>query len=71
MRCQVIDGIPRRWYRDKMTHAELATAIAVEAVEEAGCSEHLTRAVILLEQARDAVADHVDGLPATSGIKTE
>jgi hypothetical protein len=44
-----------------MTSAELAITAAMLAVEEAGCSEHLTEAVVLLGRARDKVADHVDG----------
>jgi hypothetical protein len=53
-------GIPRRIRVDLMTPAELAIREAVIAVEAAGCHPRLTDAVILLGQARDAVADFVD-----------
>lgn len=55
--------IPRRIRLDKMTPTELSITEAMRAVEMTGASDHLTRAVILLSQARDAVADHVDGVP--------
>lgn len=52
--------IPRRIRRDQMTPAELAITDAMRVVEEAGCDVRLTRAVILLGQARSLVADYVD-----------
>lgn len=52
--------IPRRCCVDRMTPAELAITRAMELVEEAGCHSRLTDAVILLQDARDAVADYVD-----------
>jgi hypothetical protein len=55
-------NIPRRIRFDLFTPAEKAIQDAVQAVEAAGCDPRLTRAVILLGQARDAVADYVDGV---------
>jgi hypothetical protein len=57
--------IPRRICIDRMTPAEHAIRAAMASVEEAGCHVHLTDAVILLGQARDKVADFVDGVPVT------
>lgn len=54
--------IPRRIKVDQMTPAELAILAAQHAVEEAGASVHLTRAANLLSEARNAVADFVDGV---------
>lgn len=56
-----MDEIPRRNRIDLMTPAELAITNAMEAVEEAGCDTRLTEAVILLGEAREKVADFVDG----------
>lgn len=55
--------VPRRICVDLYTPAERAIARAVDAVEAAGASVHLTDAVILLQQAKDKVADFVDGVP--------
>ena len=52
--------IPRRIRLDRMTKAELAITSAMDAVEEAGADVRLTEAVVLLQQARDKVADFVD-----------
>lgn len=57
------DEIPRRIRVDLMTPAELAIRAAVQAVEEAGAHAHLTDAVVLLAQARESVANWVDGVP--------
>lgn len=54
---------PRRVRIDLFTPAEKAIYDAVQAVEAAGCDERLTRAVIKLQEARDLVADFVDGVP--------
>jgi hypothetical protein len=48
---------------DQWTPTERAIAAAVDAVERAGASIHLTDAVILLTRAQAKVADHVEGLP--------
>jgi hypothetical protein len=54
--------IPRRIDVRRNTPAELAIRAAVDAVEMAGCHPLLTAAVILLAQAREKVADFVDGV---------
>lgn len=54
------DGFPRRADLDLNTPAELAIRKAVEAVEAAGAHPLLTEAVVLLDQARDKVADFVE-----------
>lgn len=56
-------GFPRRRCVDQMTPAELAITAAKQAVEEAGCDPRLTAAIVLLSEARDAVANFVDGVP--------
>ena len=55
------DGIPTRSDTQWMTPAELAINEAMAAVEGTGASVALTNAVTLLSQARDRVADHVEG----------
>lgn len=56
------DGIPTRCDRFWKTPAELAIDDAMEAVERhSGGSLKLTEAVTLLSNARDCVADHVEG----------
>lgn len=57
------DCIPTRIDSQWMTPAELAINAAMEAVESAGASVALTDAVVLLAQARDRVADHVEAKP--------
>lgn len=53
---------PKRRNRlDLMTAAEKIIVDAIQEVEKAGCDVRLTRAVILLGQAREAVSDFVDG----------
>lgn len=52
--------IPRRNRLYEMTCAERAIWDAVQAVEEVGADPLLTDAVILLQQAREKVADYVD-----------
>lgn|GEM_PF-1348155 len=57
-----MNEIPRRIRIDKLTPAELAIRDAVLAVEAAGCDPRLTDAVVLLGQAKEKVADFVDGV---------
>lgn len=52
--------IRRRNRIDLYTPAETAIREAMIAVEAAGCHPLLTDAVILLQQAKDKVADFVD-----------
>lgn len=54
------EGIPRRARSYQWTMAERAIRSAIDEVERAGASEDLTAAVILLGEAFDKVADHVD-----------
>lgn len=56
--------IPRRARIDLLTPAETAIRDAVGAVEAAGCDVRLTRVVVKLGEARDMMADFVDGIPA-------
>jgi hypothetical protein len=60
---KMIDGVPRRRRIDLQTPAEAAIRAAMRAVEEAGAHELLTAAVVLLDEARDRVADFVDQQP--------
>jgi hypothetical protein len=57
------DGIPSRVDQSLMTPAELAISDAMAAVEKAGASVALTDAVVLLQKARERVADHAEGRP--------
>lgn len=54
--------MPRRINLTLLVPAELAIQKAVDEVENMPADEKLTEAVILLGQARDKVADFVDGL---------
>ena len=54
------DGIPTRQDMRMMTPAELAIVDAGIAIEKLGCDERLTRAVALLVDARNLVADFVE-----------
>jgi hypothetical protein len=56
------DDFPTRCDTQFWTKAEVAISNAMEAVEAAGASAALTDAVNLLSQARDRVADHVEGI---------
>lgn len=60
-------SIPRRSDVQRNTSAELAIRIAVQAVEDVGAHPFLTDAVILLDQAREKVADYVDGVEQANG----
>lgn len=62
------NDIPRRIRLDLHTPAEAAISAAMAAVEEAGTHPHLTRAVVLLGQARDAAADFFDGVPVADPL---
>jgi hypothetical protein len=59
------DGFPTRNALEWHTAAETAITKAMDAVESAGASVALTDAVILLSQARDRVADHIESLDQT------
>lgn len=53
---------PRRNNRDLCTPAELAIFNAMDEVEKAGADTRLTDAIILLQQAKEKVADYEDGV---------
>ena len=57
-------SIPRRIDTLRHTSAEKAISDAMREVEELGCDPLLTDAVVLLQQARDKVADYVDAKKA-------
>lgn len=57
--------IQRRHRRDLWTDAEKAIQDAIGAVEKAGASVLLTSAVVLLCNAKELVADHVEGKSAS------
>jgi hypothetical protein len=61
----MVNGFPRRQRINLYTPAEKAIAEAVDVVERAGCHPLLTDAVVLLQQAKDKVADFVE-LPNTT-----
>lgn len=53
--------VPRRARMDQWCEAELKIQEAVDSVEAMGADVKLTKAVILLGQARESVADYLDG----------
>jgi hypothetical protein len=57
---QMVDGLPRRNRIDCYTPAESAIRAALLAVEEMGAHTLLTEAVVLLDEAREKVADFVE-----------
>jgi hypothetical protein len=56
-----MEDFPRRNQLDKCTPAELAIYKAMEEVEKAGADVKLTEAIIKLQEAKELVADFVDG----------
>lgn len=54
--------IPRRNQINRWTAAERAIAAAVHEVEAVGADVRLTDAVVLLQAARESVADYVDDI---------
>ncbi len=64
------EEIPRRVCLEKMTVAERSILEAVGWVEAAGADVRLTDAVILLQAARDSVADFVDGVDTRRYVQT-
>lgn len=53
----------------QMTPAELFIRAAVAEVEMVGADPRLTDAVVLLQAARDSVADYVDGVRKRRAVK--
>jgi hypothetical protein len=66
-----MDELPRRIQVDKLIPAEKAIYDAVGAVEALPADTRLTKAVMLLQDARNAVADFVDGVNAEPVSTTE
>jgi hypothetical protein len=65
--------VPRRLFLERQTPAEMAIRRAIDAVEAAGAEAagadaRLTAAVMLLTQAREGVADFVDGVNPSSQL---
>lgn len=60
-----VNMLPRRARLDQMTPAEKAIIDAVLAVEALPADARLTEAVVLLQAARDTVADYVEGVRNT------
>jgi hypothetical protein len=56
------NDIPRRSHMERWTMAERAIYVAVQTVEDLPADVRLTDAVVLLQAARDSVADFVDGV---------
>jgi hypothetical protein len=52
--------LPRRIQLDLMTPAEKSIYDACLEVEKVGADERLTKAVVMLSEARNLVADYVD-----------
>jgi hypothetical protein len=62
-------AVPRRNRLDRCTPAELAIYAAMDAVEALPADVRLTEAVALLRQARERVADFVDGIAPSRKLK--
>lgn len=62
------EPIPRRIQLERMSSGERAIFAAVHEVERMGADQRLTDAVILLQAARDSVADFVDGVDARRSV---
>jgi hypothetical protein len=54
--------VPRRIDRRRWSPAEREIQWAMDEVESMGADVRLTAAVILLGQARDKIADYIDGV---------
>lgn len=61
----------RRNDMTQMTAAELAICEAMRQTESMGADRRLTRAVTLLQSARDSVADYVDKVDTPQEAKPE
>ena len=57
----LVSGFPRRGRIECLTAEELAIRNIIIAVEKLGASTHLTECVMLLDQARGKLADHIEG----------
>lgn len=63
-----MNDIPRRARMDQWTVAERAIYDALQAVEAMPADVRLTDAVVLLEAAKDSVADFVDSRTVRRGV---
>ena len=66
---KLVDGVPRRNRIDLQTPAEAAVRAAVAEVEALPPNIRLTKAVLLLDEARNKIADYVDSLDDAQGLK--
>lgn len=66
-RVAMVDGFPRRSRIDLLEPAEKAIFDAVQAVERMPPDVRLTKAVCLLQDAREAVADYVEAAQDAAG----
>jgi hypothetical protein len=57
-----VTNIPRRARLDQMSETERAIFEIAQAVESLGADVRLTDAVVLLQAARDSVADYIDAV---------
>lgn len=57
-----IPNFPRRSVYEEMSVEEQKIFDLVQDIEKLGASLALTKAVILLSEARDALADHIEGI---------
>lgn len=57
-----MENFPRRNQLDKCEFAELAIYTAIEEVEKLGADVKLTDAIMKLNEARNLVADFIDGV---------
>lgn len=59
----------RRCDVQQMTPAELFIRAALIEVEQVGCDPRLTDAVVLLQAARDSVADYIEGVRKRRAVR--
>ena len=63
-----MDDLPRRAQLNLLTPAERDIMTAVQAVEATGADVRLTDSVVLLQAARDSVADFVDHIDCRRSV---
>jgi hypothetical protein len=57
---QTVNGIPRRNRLDLNERSEMAIYVAMVEIEQLGADERLTKAITLLNEAKNLVGDFVD-----------
>jgi hypothetical protein len=57
---QTVNGIPRRNQLDLNWRCEMAIYVAMVEIEQLGADERLTKAITLLNEAKNLVGDFVD-----------